>query len=77
MLALPTRRPVLVHLSSLVERRSHPSSFEKAEVQLDHDQLELGSRIVWLSERLAAGAALTAQIRGMKLLDGGSVRFRP
>ncbi len=54
---------LLVHLSSLVQRRSRASSFEKAEVELEHDQLELRSRIAWLSERLAAGAALTAQIR--------------
>ena len=53
----------IVHLSSLVERRSRVSSFEKAEVKLEHDQLELRSRIAWVSERLAAGAALTAQIR--------------
>ncbi len=51
------------HLSSLVESRSRASSFEKAEVELEHDQLELRSRITWLNERLAAGAALTAQIR--------------
>ena len=54
---------VLVHLISLVERRSRVSSFEKAEVELEHDQLELRSRIAWLSECLAAGVALTAQIR--------------
>jgi hypothetical protein len=54
---------LFVHLSSLVERRSRASSFEKAEVELEHDQLELRSRIAWPSERLATGAALTAQIR--------------
>jgi hypothetical protein len=53
----------IVHLSSLGPRRSRVSSFEKAEVKLEHDQLELRSRIAWVSERLAAGAALTAQIR--------------
>ena len=56
-------RPLFVHLSSLVERHSRVSSIENAEVELEHDQLELRSRIAWLSERLAAGAALTAQIR--------------
>jgi hypothetical protein len=52
-----------VHLSSLVERRSRISSLENAEVELEHDQLERRSRIAWQSERLAAGAELTAQIR--------------
>jgi hypothetical protein len=54
---------LLVHLSSLVVRRSRACSFEKAEVELDHDQRELRHRIAWLSERLAAGATPTAQIR--------------
>ena len=52
-----------VQLIRLVERPSRVSSFEKAEVELEHDQLEPRSRIGWLSERLAAGAELTAQIR--------------
>lgn len=52
-----------VQLTSLVERRSRACSFEKAEVELEHDQLELRPRIACLSERLAAGAALTTQIR--------------
>jgi hypothetical protein len=61
---LGRRRVVdLVHLSSLVEHRSRPSSFEKAEVELEHDQIELRSRIARLSERLAVDTALTAQIR--------------
>jgi hypothetical protein len=55
--------PKIVHLSSLAERRSRASSLENAEVELEHDQLECRSRIAWQSERLAAGAELTAQIR--------------
>jgi hypothetical protein len=63
----PRRRPAVagarhlgfVHLSSLVEHRSRPSLFEQAEVELEHDQLELRSRIAWVRERLAAGTALT------------------
>ena len=51
-----------VHLSSLVERRSRASSSEKADVEVEHDQLELRPRTPWLSERIAAGAALTTQI---------------
>jgi hypothetical protein len=53
----------LVLFSSLAERRSRACSFEKAEVELEHDQRDPRHRIAWLSERLAAGAALTAQIR--------------
>ena len=60
---LGTGDPLLAHLSSLVERRSRVSSLENTEVELEHDELELRSRMAWLSERLAAGAALTAQIR--------------
>jgi hypothetical protein len=72
-----TRLPQLVHLSSLVERRSRASSFEKAEVELEHDQLELRSRIAWLSERLTAGAALTVQIRPHQERDLGRPALPP
>ena len=52
-----------VHLSSLVEGRSRACSFEKPEVELDHDQLDRRRRIAWVSERLGAGAAPTTPIR--------------
>ena len=61
--APPTTLPVLVHLSSLVERHSRASSFEKAEVELEHDQRDLRHRIAWLSGRRLGGVAPTAQIR--------------
>ena len=35
----------LVHLGSLVERHSDGCSFEKAEVELEHDARELRDRI--------------------------------
>ena len=53
----------IVHLISLAERRPRACSVENAEVGLEHDQRELHHRIAWLSERLAAGTALTGQIR--------------
>jgi hypothetical protein len=52
-----------VHLISLAERRPRACSVENSEVGLEYDQRELHHRIAWLSERLAAGTALTAQIR--------------
>ena len=51
-----------VQLISLGERRQRDCSLEKAEVELEHGQRELRHRIAWRSERLASGAALTAQI---------------
>lgn len=55
-----------VHLISLAERRARVCSVENAEVGLDHDQREVGSCIAWLSERLASGPTLTAQIRPIR-----------
>jgi hypothetical protein len=40
-LPAPTRRPVLVHPISAVERCSHACSFGNAEVELEHNQREL------------------------------------
>jgi hypothetical protein len=57
---------LLVHLSSLVEPRSRACSVDNAEVGLEHDRRAVDSCIAWLSERLAAGAALTAQIRPIR-----------
>ncbi|MGP0036135.1 MAG: hypothetical protein ACLP4R_16410 [Solirubrobacteraceae bacterium] len=66
--AFATRRSVLVHLISLAERRPRASSVDNAEVALEHDQAAVDSCIARLSERLASGPTLTAQIRGMKIL---------
>ena len=70
------RRSQLVQLISLAEHGPRACSVENAEVGLEHDRREVGSCIAWLSERLASGPTLTAQIRGMKLRRGGSVWFR-
>ena len=61
----------IVHLISLVERRPRACSFENAEVELVNNERELRDRIAWRSGRLAGGATLTAQIRGMKILPAG------
>jgi hypothetical protein len=55
--------PQVVHLISLAERRPRACSVDNAEVALEHDQGEVDSCIARLSERLASGATLTAQIR--------------
>ena len=54
---------LVVHLISLVERRSRACSFENAEVGLESDERELRDRVAWQSGRLAGGAARTAEIR--------------
>jgi hypothetical protein len=54
---------VLVHLTSLVERRPGTCSFENAEAELKRDERKLLDRIAWRSGRLAGSAARTAQIR--------------
>jgi len=59
----------LVHLISLAERRPRACSVENAEVGLEHDQREVDSCIAWLSERLASGPTLTAQIRPERAPD--------
>jgi hypothetical protein len=55
--------PKIVQLMSLVEHRSRACSLENAEVGLEHDHRDRRYRIASLTERLAAGAELTAQIR--------------
>jgi hypothetical protein len=45
-----------------------PCSIDNAEVELDHDERELRRRIAGVTARLAAGAALAAQNRRVKML---------
>jgi hypothetical protein len=58
-----TRVVLVVRLISFVDRRPRACSVENAEVGLEHDQRGVDSCIAWLSERLAFGPTLTAQIR--------------
>jgi hypothetical protein len=54
---------LVVHLSTVVERRGRACLLERAEVEPEHDEPELHAWIAWRNERLAASVGLTAQIR--------------